>query len=154
MSAQEFSEEQLANVHPFAMWVIDQLELRKGSPDDVFTDEDTLELAKGLEGLLGREELRHAVVSLLNLAATLEANGSVKTARAMYDLMQREQILDALKKLNGVRDDENEDKKAEGKKAFERLSGKKDGLAKPAKVGEERPEDSVTLDGLKFPRRL
>ncbi len=149
----EVTEEQLANVHPFAMWVVDQLDLRDGRPDDVFTDEDVLELAKGLENLLGDEELRLAVVSLLNLAASLQTNGSPKTARKLYDLVERPKVLDALKALNTTRGEQSEREKVEGQRRFEKMSGSGD-KPKPAAVGEERPKDTVTLDKLQFPRRL
>ncbi len=152
-TAPEITEAQLATVHPFAMWVVDQLDLREGAADDVFTDEDTQELAAGLEALFGDEELRFAVVSLLNLAASLETNGAPKTARRLYELMEREEVLEALRQLNVGRDDEAERDRVEGRRAFEKLSGSA-AKPKPASVGEERPKDTVTLDGLQFPRRM
>ncbi len=149
----ELSEEELLRVHPFTMWVVDQLDIRDGSPDEVFGDEDLLELAKGLEMLLGSEDLRFAVVSLLNLAGTLKKNGGPRTAKAIFDLVERPKILEGLRALNEGRDLENENNKLDGKKAFEKLTGDEK-RAEPAKVGEDRPKDTVTLDGLKFPRRL
>lgn len=149
----EVTEEQLASVHPFTMWVVDQLDLRDGPADAVFGDEDVAELAAGLARLYGDEELRFAVVSLLNLAASLSTNGAPKTAARLYALMEREEVLEALRQLNDTRADETEQEKVDGQRAFAKLSGEAE-KPKPAAIGEDRPKDTVTIDKLQFPRRM
>jgi len=148
----ELTEADLENVHPIPGALVLLIEER-GWADVTFDEEVLGELRVALQKIYQHEELRSAVRGLLNLAAFLMERGSKPGGQQLVALVDEQPVLDALDRLNAIRHDEKSEEVARTSKAFGDFSGQ-DTEKKAPKVGEKKPDDALSLDQLKFPKRL
>lgn len=149
----ELTQEVVDRVHPLPGALVIALDERGYGPDLVLTEEDVTELREGLEMIYEQPELRDAVRGLLNLGAFLEEQGAGAASQTLYDLLAEQPLLDALDALNADRQEQAAEDVAKSSEALRKFAGA-DTSKKAPKVGEKKPEGALSLDQLKFPKRL
>ncbi len=111
------------------------------------------ELGRELDALVTSWELPLAVDALLRLAHVLEAEwSSPKAADALCALIERDNVLDALRALAQEAREQLEDDASPDAEEFRQFTGSAG--KKAPKVGETPPEGAVKLDAFKAPRRV
>jgi hypothetical protein len=109
-----------------------------------------------VDGLLESSELFEAVECVLLVAHALEVEReSKRAARTLLDIIERPQVLKAMKSLNRIKDGDRAEGVAASSKAFHKFAqteGTQTVL--PEAKDEEPPEGAVKLGNLNFPKRL
>ena len=149
----EITEEVIDRVHPLPGALVILLDERGIGPDLTLTEDDISELREGLEMIHAQPELRDAVRGLLNLGAFLQEQGADAASQALLDLLAEQALLDALDALNAERQEQASEDVAKSSEAFGKFAGG-DTAKKAPKVGEKKPDGALSLDQLKFPKRL
>ncbi|MEL7371500.1 MAG: hypothetical protein AAFN74_21435 [Myxococcota bacterium] len=153
MAEQQISEEQLKTLHPLAADVVAAFDEAGSKPQFALNNAQLGELREALSGLYETESLRDAVRSLLGIAHGFEQQGVITAATQLFELLREKPLLDALDEVNAAREQSSRDAVADSSKKFDDFQDKADGPAAP-KVGDERPEGTLSIDKLSFPKRL
>lgn len=149
----EVTQEVVDRVHPLAGALVIALDERGYGPDLTLSEEDVSEVREGLVELYGQQELRDAVRGLLNLGAFLQEQGAEQASTALYDVLAEQPLLDALDALNAERQEQAAEDVAKSSDALRKFAGA-DTQKKAPQVGEKKPDGALSLDQLKFPKRL
>ena len=150
---EEITDQDLEHVHPLVAATILALDERSDGEQLELTAEDVDEIRGGLEAIYGESELRDAVRGFLNLGAHLQETGDREGSSALLDMLAEKPLLDALDALNDERQAEKSEAVAKSSQAFNEFADKAEGKKAP-QVGEKKPDGSLSLDQLKFPKRL
>lgn len=146
--------EEIKQLHPIAFFLAKQLQ--PGEAGHEFApvpDEVILEMG---EYLVGLPEQEHGEAELVHAAHTIASfvvgnkKDSPDLAAQVQQLLEMPVVIDAMKKWSVSADPEQVKKIAENFGHFAGLDTSK----KAPKVGEEKPEGSVDLNALNFPKRL
>lgn len=149
----ELTQEVIDRVHPLAAAAVLVLDER-GGENLVFADEELGELRAGLEQIYGEPQLRDAVRGLLNLGAHLHETGGPIGSKQLLDMLAEAPLLAALDALNAERHETTSEEVAKTSEAFGTFSAGKKAEKNAPKVGEQKPEGALSIDQLKFPKRL
>ena len=148
----ELDTDKLDKIHPIALGVILLLGDGNDKPDQVeLTDDIVEDLQAELHALIGSEELRWALGSLLDLVSSLEVGGMKPVAKALLDALQTEEMLEAMDKLNVVRAADQAEDVASGEERFKKLSGEQTTKLAPTDE-DDVPDDAVNIGELDFPK--
>lgn len=147
------TEPDLDNIHPLVAATILALDERGGGESLAITQEDVDELRTGLEAIYAAAELRDAVRGLLNLGAHLQETGDYAGSKILLDMLAEQPLLDALDALNAELQDEKNAAVAKSSQDFNQFAGK-DIEKKAPQVGDKKPDGALSIDQLKFPKRL
>ncbi|MBK6684165.1 MAG: hypothetical protein IPG45_06810 [Deltaproteobacteria bacterium] len=147
--SEKITEEQLGQLHPIALAIVLRCDEHGQDPKLSLEPEEVVALRESLEAIYGTEELRHAVKNLLALGGVLGQQGCPAISTQILDLLAEEKLLTALDEINDIRERAAEQNSSQ----FSEFTGKQAPKQAP-KPGEQRPEGTLTLDGLKFPKRL
>ena len=153
MTEPEITEEQLQTLHPLAAGLIAVFEEAGAKPTFAFDETHLGIVAEGLTALYENQELRDATRSLLGVAHGFEQQGMNRPAQQMFELLRQKPLLDALDRINAARDAENRDAVAASSDKFTSFQDSTTQRSAP-KVGEERPDGTLSIDKLGFPKRL
>lgn len=149
----ELTQEDIDRVHPLAAAAVLVLDERAGEAI-ILAEEEIAELRTGLEQLYKEPELRDAVRGLLNLGAHLHETGSPVGSKQLLDMLAEAPLLAALDALNAERHEEKSEEVAKTSEAFETFAAGQKAEKNAPKVGEQKPEGALSIDQLKFPKRL
>ena len=153
MADPEMTEATLNALHPLAVDALAVFDKSGADPKFQFTNGHMADLRQGLEALFETEPLRDAVRSLLGIAHGFQQQGIEHPARQLFDLLAEPGLLEALDRVNATLESESREAVADSSKKFKDFQDRAAPSAAP-KVGEERPEGTLSLDKLRFPKRL
>ena len=149
----QITEEQLKTLHPLAGDVVVVFDRAGAKPDFVLNQIQLEELWQGLHGLFEAQELRDAVRSLLGIAHSFEQQGFNPLASQLFEVLRQKPLLDALDEVNAAREAESRDAVANSSKKFDSFQDKTTQRSAP-QVGDDRPDGTLSIDKLSFPKRL
>lgn len=153
MADPEITEEQLQTLHPLAADVVVVFD-QAGAPSSfALTDDQLGELRTGITSLFEHHELRDAVRSLLGIAHGFEQQGVPTAAHQLFELLREPALLAALDQINAARESASRDAVADSSDKFKNFQDRSTARDAP-KVGDERPDGTLSIDKLSFPKRL
>ena len=145
--------------HPIKVIIANVLKDGEGDQEKaVFEAEGLQVIEQAVDLLIETNELFPAVETVLLVVHALEhQQDSPIAAGQLLDIVERDVVIDAMKKVNEKRNAGKEEEAREGveQKAedFRGFAGKESDKQAPTQ-DEEDPEDSVKLGDLDFPKRL
>lgn len=148
----ELTQEDIDRIHPLvgaALIVVDE----RGAEDLAFDEGEMAGLREGLEEIYGTEGLRLAVRGLLNLGAHLHETNAGPASKQLLDMLAEAPLIAALDGINATRHETSSEEVAKTSQAFDAFADQKNEKVAP-KVGEEKPDGALSIDQLKFPKRL
>lgn len=153
MADPENTADEMNTLHPLAADVVAVFEQSAANPKFVFNDAHLFKLSEGLAGLFESQALAAAVSSLLGVARGFERQGLHRPAKQLFDLLAEKPLLDALDQVDAAREAATRDAVAESSEKFKNFRGDTTQRSAP-RVGEQRPDGTLSLDKLSFPKRL
>ncbi len=148
----ELTQEDIDRIHPLAgaaLIIVDE----RGGEDLVFEEGEMAAMREGLEEIYGSEDLRLAVRGLLNLGAHLQETNPGPASKQLLDMLAEPPLLAALDGINATRQESKSDAVAKNSEAFGAFAGDRTEKVAP-KIGDEKPDGALSIDQLKFPKRL
>ncbi len=99
-------------------------------------------------------DLIDCVETVLIVAHLLETEqGSPRAAKQLVAIVDRDKVIDAMKALNRVKDEERRENVGKTAKEFSKFAAKEESNTAP-KEGDEAPKGSLKLGALDFPKRM
>lgn len=148
--------QEVLELHPLVLVVASELQPGEGTEQFApLNDEKFLELGAALLHYVNEDdpqvELLHVAQSFAAYAIALrDFHGSERLADQLLEIVSQDEIVVNLQKLSVSADPEKVQKIAA---RFGEFAGTKQGMKAP-KVGEAKPEGSLDLNALKFPKRM
>jgi hypothetical protein len=142
---------EVAALHPFVLTAFSVLVPGTDGERFAFPEEQVHDLHSGLLQFDGEEELAHIVHGLTAMAVTMKDSlNSPSVANQLIAILEDEAVRKVLLKLKIAQDPEALNAAA---MAFESFAGSSGNKQAPM-ANEPRPEGTLTLDAMKFPKRL